>query len=122
MILFFIVLIPFLVLGQSGDKEELPSMKNVQSSFKTNDDWFGRDKAKHLLASMLLTGAIAYYCQHHQEWSYENSAMLGMGLTFSLGIAKEIRDGQEPNRTFSWKDITADVIGIGLGVVLLSRW
>jgi uncharacterized protein YfiM (DUF2279 family) len=122
MIFLFIFLIPFLVLGQSKDDKELLSLKNVQSCFKSNDDWLGGDKAKHLLASMLLTGAITYYYQHHQEQSYENSAMLGIGLTFSLGIAKEIRDGQEPNRTFSWKDMTANIIGIVLGVVFLSRW
>lgn len=97
-------------------------MKNGQLCSKGEDDWLGGDKAKHLLAGMLLTGAVAYYYQHHQGWSYENSAMFGMGLTFSLGIVKEIRDAQKPNGTFSWKDVTANVVGIGLGVVLLSRW
>lgn len=81
---------------------------------------FGEDKAKHIVASFILTGAAAYYYRHRQKWSGEKSVAFGAGLTFSMGMAKEIGDLKSNTHFFSWKDLAADLVGIGLGVVLLS--
>ncbi len=86
------------------------------------DHWFGEDKAKHVVASFILTGTAVHYCRHRQKWSDEKSVAFGVGLTFSMGMAKEFRDLRSNTHFFSWKDLTADLVGIGLGVVLLSWW
>jgi uncharacterized protein YfiM (DUF2279 family) len=74
------------------------------------------------LGSFVLTGAVVYYCRHNQKWSNENSVAFGTGFTFSMGIAKELKDLGSKDHLFSWKDLAADLAGIGLGVVFLSWW
>jgi uncharacterized protein YfiM (DUF2279 family) len=98
-----------------------PKEKRIMFPIK-KDLWFGEDKAKHLLISFFLTGAAAYYCRHHQKWSDEKSIAFGTGFSFSIGLAKEIKDLRSDDHLFSWKDLAVDLIGIGLGGVLLSWW
>jgi uncharacterized protein YfiM (DUF2279 family) len=43
-----------------------------------------------------------------------------MVFSFSLGLLKEVYDKVSKKGTASFKDITADVAGIGFGIALLS--
>jgi uncharacterized protein YfiM (DUF2279 family) len=120
--LIFVVLLPGWIFGQSNDKVFSPMLKETEIPPAKKDVWFGEDKAKHVVASFVLTGAAAYYCRHRQKWSDEKGAAFGAGFTFSMGIAKEIGDLRSDDPFFSWKDLVADLVGIGLGVVFLSWW
>jgi uncharacterized protein YfiM (DUF2279 family) len=46
---------------------------------------------------------------------------LAGGATFSLGIAKEFYDKSRSENHFSWKDLLADVVGIGAGFIILNQ-
>ena len=118
----FAVLLPGWILGQSSDTILSPLPEKIRMSPINQDRWFGEDKAKHVVASFILTGASAYYCRHRQKWSDEKGVTFGASFTLSMGIAKEIGDLRSNTHFFSWKDLVADFLGIGLGVVFLSWW
>jgi uncharacterized protein YfiM (DUF2279 family) len=88
------------------------------------DQWLARDKARHLLASFMLTGAAMYHLHFREGWTPSESRIAGAGVTFGLGLAKEWRDlfKPEPYNRFSWKDMVADLAGIGLGILFLEWW
>jgi uncharacterized protein YfiM (DUF2279 family) len=122
LVFIFLLLLPICISGQSKNKELFSSLEEMKNPPVKKDVWLGKDKLQHLWGSFILTGAASYYCRHRQKWSDENSVVFGVGFTFSMGLAKEIRDGSLPDRGFSWKDLIGDVAGIGLGVIFLSWW
>ena len=84
------------------------------------DAWFGIDKIKHFFMSAFIESVSFSALQatriHHR------SAMAGaIGITFGLGIGREIHDKRTPGNIFSVRDLTWDVIGTGAGAVLLSH-
>jgi uncharacterized protein YfiM (DUF2279 family) len=89
---------------------------------KSVDAWFAKDKAQHFVVSFLLTGAASYATRTRWNWSRPESVKWGVGLTLSLGILKEIRDLRHPRTQASLKDLTADILGVASGVLLLSWW
>ena len=94
---------------------ELPTFKVTLS-----DPWLGKDKADHLLASVFLTAGSFYFLKEEQNFSQGKSMNLSITFAFSLGIAKEIRDGSLKGRAASVKDVVADILGIGIGAFLFN--
>lgn len=95
---------------------------SFDSSRIEKDSWFGQDKAKHLLASMLLTGSVAYVAYHQWEMPRAQSRIVGIGFAFSLGMIKECHDQRRVLGHFSWKDLSIDILGIGVGVLCFTWW
>lgn len=89
---------------------------------KTNDSWFGRDKARHFFVSALTTGGLSWNQKHRFHRNQETDVRVGAGITFSMGLAKEMRDARKPGGFFNWKDLAADATGIAAGILLLGRW
>ncbi len=87
-----------------------------------SDFWFGRDKARHLIGSFILTGAMSWIIKNRFEQKSPDNIFMGAGTVLFLGIAKESVDRKRHSGTFSWKDIIADLIGICLGALLLGWW
>ena len=85
-----------------------------------SDSWLGVDKAAHIAGSCMLTVALNEGLHHLAGYSGEKSTQFSMGVTLSLGIGKEIRDSAQPGNKFSFKDIIADIVGIGIGLLLIS--
>src|SRR5216117_2329875 len=84
------------------------------------DAWFGIDKIKHFFMSAFIESVSFSALQaarvHHR------SAMAGaIGITFGLGLGREIHDKRTPGNIFSVRDLAWDVIGTGAGAVLLSH-
>jgi uncharacterized protein YfiM (DUF2279 family) len=77
--------------------------------FEKNDAWFSKDKFKHFFTSYII------YSVFYEVESKKTSSL----ITFSIGLSKEIYDGFRKEK-FSYKDLFWDVLGIGLGIVLLS--
>ncbi|MBN1893350.1 hypothetical protein JW906_02600 [bacterium] len=86
------------------------------------DSWTGMDKARHLTASFIITGAAAYWMKHKMNSDARTGLAAGMGFAFSLGIAKEVRDMRKPGNFFSWKDLAADAAGVLAGSLLVGWW
>lgn len=85
---------------------------------QTADAWFGADKALHFSVSAVLAGT-----------GYGGAALFtdrtavrlgaGAGLALSLGVVKEALDAAGAGNP-SWRDLTWDVLGTGVGV--LASW
>ena len=85
------------------------------------DKWFAQDKAEHLVVSAFLSGVSCcvfrdFYCNRE-----ESSLYLSAILTFGAGLGKEFYDGRTPQGKFSYKDLAADILGIGLGLWIATR-
>lgn len=85
-----------------------------------SDKWFGSDKADHLTVSAVVVG-FGYYAAreefHMDDLAARNSAM-GFSLTF--GVAKEVYDWKSGKGTPSYKDLIADIVGIGVGFLMIT--
>ncbi|WP_411905030.1 YfiM family lipoprotein, partial [Salmonella enterica] len=92
------VLIPFTGLFLAG------------CSHLANDHWSGQDKAKHFMASAMLSAAGNEYARH-QGVSPERSAAIGLMISLSLGASKELLDSRPEGSGWSWKVLVWDVAG-----------
>jgi len=95
----------------------------TQNSLADNDkrdDWFGKDKLKHFAVSAFYSGGIAIVADRHFDMKKDDSIMLGIGATISLGGAKEIYDHSRPHETSSIKDFIWDVAGVIAGAAAAS--
>ncbi len=88
---------------------------------KKEDRWLGDDKLKHLMVSAFLTGIGYRLCYDGLECRRERSKVLASSLTLSLGLGKELRDRQR-GEIFSYKDLIADLCGIGMGLLVFTSW
>lgn len=84
------------------------------------DKWWGMDKAKHFLVSAFLAG-VSYKIYHDELHNKkEHSLYFSAGFTFSLGLGKEICDETKPKKKFSYKDLLYDLLGIGVGLLIVT--
>lgn len=82
------------------------------------DRWLALDKLQHLLISAHLS----LYTYKVSLESYDNTPPTAraqaVGLVISIGIGKELMDRHKPDDRFSYKDLIADALGIGLGLFI----
>jgi len=111
------------LLGASmaGAAEVADSLQVAPAAVKVHGDfWFARDKGDHFLVSAFLTGAGYYAARSELNASDPASLNLAAGFSLSMGIGKEVYDKYKRGGLFSWKDLGADVLGIGLGYLLCA--
>ena len=94
---------------------DLSTDKNI-----LKDHWFTADKGYHLIGSIISTTGISNSCMQFADIKKEKSIRIGAGVTFVLGLGKELWDRQQKDNIFSWKDLSADVLGILIGITLLQ--
>ncbi|RKY62292.1 MAG: hypothetical protein DRP96_00625 [Candidatus Neomarinimicrobiota bacterium] len=94
---------------------------NSVRSRQIGDDWFGVDKLKHLSSSFMITTTAYYFQANVGNVSSLNSRRNAGMVTISLGLSKEMFDRKKPNGFFSWRDLTADVMGVGLALFFIQR-
>ncbi len=82
------------------------------------DPWLAKDKAQHFFGSFFITGLNLQLLQRAGV-GQKASRQIAAGLSFSIGLGKEIRDGRQKNNIFSIPDLIADVAGIGLALLLV---
>jgi uncharacterized protein YfiM (DUF2279 family) len=85
-----------------------------------NDKWLSPDKGYHLVGSLIGTTLVGQMSMKGFDTNREKSQIIGVGAAFSLGLAKEFFDSGKQKNKFSWKDLTANGVGIIVGVVLLG--
>jgi len=93
---------------------------NLTGANNKIDRWISADKGYHLIGSIISTTGISNSCIQFADIKKEKSIRIGAGLTFALGIGKEFWDGHQKNNIFSWKDLSADILGILIGTILLQ--
>jgi uncharacterized protein YfiM (DUF2279 family) len=85
-----------------------------------NDPWFGPDKILHFGASFLLTVSGQYMVETKMGLPEQRAWPVAAGTSLALGLFKELADSQrERNPLFSWRDMTANALGVGAGVALI---
>ena len=84
-----------------------------------HDPWIARDKALHLSYSFLWTLSSQYVLTHKTALSHNRSIPWALASGAAVGFAKELYDYRRPRGFFSWRDITADAVGIGLAAGLI---
>ncbi len=82
------------------------------------DPWLAKDKAQHFFGSFFITGLNLQLLQRAGV-GQKASRQIAAGLSFSIGLGKEIHDGRQKNNIFSIPDLIADVAGIGLALLLV---
>jgi len=108
------------VLSQSNrpagsDSIRLASPKNWP------DEWLGKDKFDHALVSAGLVAAQFYFLRQELNMRAAPSGQMAAGSALALGLAKEIYDKASGRGTPSWKDLLADIVGIGVAVLLVTN-
>ncbi len=84
------------------------------------DSWFAKDKADHFIMSAFLTG-LGYYAANKEINKNDPAAKnLAVGFSLSLGVFKEVYDKKSRKGAASWKDLAADLLGVGLGYLIIS--
>ena len=118
---FFILLILLFSCSLADTVNQQDSVGIGRAKTKPVDKWWGRDKAKHFLVSAFLAGACYKICHDEFHNKDEPSLCFSAGFTFSLGLAKEIHDETNPPKRFSYKDLVYDLLGIGVGLLIVTR-
>lgn len=111
----FIATLVLLVLAGAGN---LRGQETEKNSF--DDRWLARDKASHLALSAALVGFTYHLLRYEQGKQRAASRNLSAGLSLGWGLAKEARDASRPNNHFSFKDLAADLLGAGLGMLIFT--
>ena len=81
------------------------------------DRWLAPDKLRHLTTSAVLTG-VAFQGYDRMSYTSRRAQACAALSALALGVLKEVRDRRKTY--FSWKDLIADLLGIGLGVVAFA--
>jgi len=125
-----LLLIFILMISHASFGEELKNKHaELHAVFKYNintdlhkpiDAWFGKDKAKHFLASMIITGSSMWVAKHRWGTDRAASRTFGISVGISAGFAKEFLDRGGKTAHFSWRDLVADFFGILIGGTLLA--
>lgn len=82
------------------------------------DPWFGKDKFDHFLLSAFLTTAGYYSARENFKLAHSPAQNWSGGLTLSLGIGKEVWDKRSKRGMASVRDLAADFLGVGLGILI----
>jgi uncharacterized protein YfiM (DUF2279 family) len=90
-------------------------------TLKVCDRWFAWDKVEHFGISAFLSATSYKILRDFYNNHKESALYFSGGLTFSLGLGKEVYDQKKPNGKFSYKDLVADVLGIGIGLLIATR-
>jgi uncharacterized protein YfiM (DUF2279 family) len=107
------------VFGQMN-QPAMPDSSWLASKSTRYDSWLGKDKFDHSMVSAGLVATQFYVFHQELEWSTPRSRRIAAGSTLVIGIAKEIYDKAGRRGTPSWKDLLADLAGIGLGIMLVT--
>ena len=122
--ILFLALLCFPAQSSWGDTDcdvSVSLYSSPSDSIKASDRWLGWDKLEHLGVSAFLSGVSYSVLHEFYNNSRESSVYFSVSFTLSAGLGKEFYDSKTPGGTFSYKDLIADILGIGLGLILATR-
>lgn len=108
------------VLSQN-DKSATADSSILVQRWRSREAWLAKDKFDHLMVSAGLVASQFYLLHQEFAWKTAKSRQFAAGSTLAIGIAKEIYDHASRRGTPSWKDLLADVAGIGVAFVLVTK-
>jgi len=119
-----LIWLSFLIHLSWADPTNKVSLSNnplLSDTLKVSDKWFAFDKIEHLGVSAFLSGVSYSVFRDFYYNKKKSSAYFSVSLTFSAGLGKEFHDLKTPKGRFSYKDLVADILGLGLGLWLATR-
>jgi putative lipoprotein len=116
------LLVPSSVIlaGSAGEVTDVDTSLTSDTLLKP-DRWLAQDKLEHLAASAFFSGVSYSICRDFYSNRKEASLYFSASFTLGLGVGKEIYDRKKPGGRFSYKDLVADIAGIGLGLLIATR-
>ena len=84
------------------------------------DNWLAKDKGMHFVGSFIVSGVTTLSLKRFAGYSNIKSVNIGVTFSVGLGFIKEIYDGQQEKNRFSYKDLTADVLGCFLAYFVFN--
>lgn len=100
-----------------------PAVQTTHTAYASalrRDLWIARDKALHLSYSFLWTLSSQYVLTHKTALSHSESIPWAITSGVTIGLTKELYDHRRPQNAFSWRDMTANAVGIGLAAGLIA--
>lgn len=107
-------------LGQTTE-QAVPDSTVKMPERLSHDSWFGKDKTDHAMVSAGLVAAQYYLLHNEQDIESRKSWQIAATSTLAIGLAKEIYDRLSRRGTASWKDLVANLAGIGLAVGMITQ-
>jgi putative lipoprotein len=101
-------------------KQSILRTPNVLQKSGPKDPWFGSDKVQHFFASAVLTSFGFFIMREPLDSSENNALYFGSGFSLSFGVGKEIYDWKSKKGNASYKDLVADILGIGFAVLIFK--
>lgn len=108
-------------IGFHASRLAIVSGPSYRLAARPTDPWLGKDKADHFIASAFLAGSCYYWGRTEFGHSHDNAVIFSLCSVGGLGLAKEVYDGLSNRGTASWKDLLADFLGIGIGILILAN-
>ena len=123
-VLLLLISLSFLIRLSWADSAQDVSFSDNSSQSDTvriSDKWVAWDKVEHIGVSAFLSGVSCSVFRDFYHNHQESSIYFSATLTFSAGLGKEFYDRKTPRGSFSYKDLVADILGIGLGLWIATR-
>ena len=118
-LLLIVILTNILLAGTESDKLLIKnSIDSLDQDIEIKDRWFGRDKGLHLAAGFITSGFITLSTRRFAGIDEKKSRYIALSVTFSLSLSKEIYDSRQSDNHFSFKDLTADLLGIAMAILV----
>lgn len=105
----------------SAENSVTTASDSLISRLRIKDGWLANDKAAHFAGSAFITAGGFYFLRQEQDVDRDKSLLLSGSVALVIGIGKEIYDRRRPQHVASWKDVVADVAGIGVALLILRR-
>lgn len=84
------------------------------------DQWVANDKYVHFLTSAAISAGIAKAARENDHEACE-AALIGFGITMSIGAAKESYDKRIKKTLYSYRDMVWNMAGSTVGSLLGSN-
>ena len=91
----------------------------------SGDKWIANDKYRHFVGSAFAAAFGYLTVRYYLDQPRDKAILFGGGLSFSVGLGKELHDKYFHAGCASWKDLAADLLGMTFGLIFYTetiRW
>ncbi len=93
----------------------------VGDSLNTPERSIGFDKIQHATVSCLLTLSSQYVMVNKSNMDEDKALSYSVSSAALVGLTKELNDLNSETGHFSWGDMIANVVGIGIAVLIITQ-
>ena len=97
------------------------AQSSQSDSLNTQRKTIGNDKIQHAAVSCLLTLSSQYVLENKSGFDKNKALPYSVGSAATIGLAKELNDVQTSERPFDWGDMIANVVGIAIAAIIITR-